>query len=292
MFVKIIGEESPTETIELEKPTDTSIVKQAVNRVLVDTTVKEVAVIGDIHGTTKFIDGYNHILKHNNHVDKIIVMGDHFDPYENVPFEVMVERYEEFIDCMKHDDRIISLLGNHDLSRYIIGDDETSRSERFHVHVEKLGDLIESNLDKSRLIYELDGYLFSHAGVSEYWVNTVAEPNGYNFEKLKKVGWTPDELFCIARYSIKDFSGWGNSPYQGPTWIRPAMLAKYPYGNYHQVVGHTMICIEQNREFCFGGSDFNVEECENGFYKVKMVNDKDLWFVDNEGKSEYLVLSL
>ena len=50
--------------------------------------------------------------------------------------------------------------------------------------------------------------------------------------------------------------------------------------------------IEQNREFCFGGSDFNVEKSENGFYKVKMINDKDLWFVDNEGKSEYLVLSL
>lgn len=99
-------------------------------------------------------------------------------------------------------------------------------------------------------------------------------------------------MCSIAKYSIQDFSRWGNSPYQGPTWIRPTMLAKHPYGNYHQVVGHTMICIEQNREFCFGGSDFNVEKSENGFYKVKMINDKDLWFVDNEGKSEYLVLSL
>ena len=292
MFVKIIGEESPIETIELEKPTNTSTIKQTVDRVLIDTTIKEVAVIGDIHGTTKFIDGYNHILKHNNHVNKIIVMGDHFDPYDDIPFDTMVGRYNEFIECMKSDDRIISLLGNHDLSKYIIYNDETSRSERFHTHVKKLSNLIESNLDKSRLIYECNGYLFSHAGVSEYWVNTVAEPEGFNFEKLKKVGWTEYELCSIAKYSIQDFSRWGNSPYQGPTWIRPTMLAKHPYGNYNQIVGHTMICSEKIREFCFGDSDFNVEKSENGFYKVKMINDKDLWFVDNEGKSEYLVLSL
>ena len=123
-------------------------------------------------------------------------------------------------------------------------------------------------------------------------MNHVAVLEGFNFEKLKKVGWTEDELYSIVRYSPLDFSGWGNNPFQGPTWIRPPMLVTNPYGNYNQVVGHTMICSEKIREFCFGDSDFNVEKCENGFYKVKMINDKDLWFVDNEGKSDYLVLSL
>ena len=287
MFETKIGNESPKQTIELENP-----IKQVEDKVLVDTTVKEVAVIGDIHGTTKFIDGYNHILKYNNHVDKIIVMGDHFDPYENISFDTMVGRYNEFIECMKSDDRIISILGNHDLSKYIIYDDVTNRSEKLQLHVTKLGKLIESNFDKSRLIYECNGYLFSHAGVSECWMNHVAVLEGFNFEKLKKVGWTEDELYSIVRCSPLDFSGWGNNPFQGPTWIRPPMLVTYPYGNYNQVVGHTMICSEKIREFCFGDSDFNVEKCENGFYKVKMINDKDLWFVDNEGKSEYLVLSL
>lgn len=36
MFVKIIGEDSPIETIELEKPTNTLTIKQTVDRVLVD----------------------------------------------------------------------------------------------------------------------------------------------------------------------------------------------------------------------------------------------------------------
>ena len=41
----------------------------------------KVAVIGDIHGTTKFIDCYNNIQKNDTDVDKIIVLGDWFDPY-------------------------------------------------------------------------------------------------------------------------------------------------------------------------------------------------------------------
>ena len=44
MFETKIGNESPKQTIELENP-----IKQAEDKVLVDTTVKEVAIIGDIH---------------------------------------------------------------------------------------------------------------------------------------------------------------------------------------------------------------------------------------------------
>ena len=45
MFVKIIGEESPIVTIELEKPTNTSTIKQTVDRVLIDTTIKELLLM-------------------------------------------------------------------------------------------------------------------------------------------------------------------------------------------------------------------------------------------------------
>ena len=291
MFVKVIEGNGVTSPMvkDYTVPTETSMVNQAVKRVVVDTTVREVAVIGDIHGTTKFIDGYNHILKHNNHVEKIIVMGDHFDPYEDIPFDTMVERYEEFIDCMKHDDRIVSLLGNHDLSRYVIDGDQTSRTERFHVHINKLSELIESNLDESRLMFVWDNYLFSHAGVSENWVGSIAKQAGFDFEKLQKKGWTVGELSEIARYSPLDYSGWGNNSYQGPTWIRPVMLARNPFGDYNQVVGHTMVCIEENRDFIFGGFEFEPEKVGD-FYKVKMSNDRDLWFTDNEGKPEYLII--
>ena len=292
-FVRIVeggGISSPmvkTYDVRDKFPTETSDMKQTITRTVVDTTVKKVAVIGDIHGTTKFIDGYIHILKHNNYVDKIIVMGDHFDPYDEIPFETMVERYEEFVNCMKHDDRIISLLGNHDLARYIIKTDQTSRTAKFHTTIRKISELIESNLDESRIMFTMGEYLFSHAGVSEYWMNSVAEPQGYNFETLNKKGWTREELCKILNYYKWDFSGWGNNPYQSPIWIRPEMLVKHPYGNYIQVVGHTLMCIELYRK------KFKVDaEDIDGFYKTVMCNGKDLWFTDNDGNPEYLILTI
>ena len=68
----------------------------------------KVATIGDIHGTTKFLECYKNIQETNSDVDKIIVLGDWFDPYQNIDLDTMIERYNEFVDIWKSDDRIIS----------------------------------------------------------------------------------------------------------------------------------------------------------------------------------------
>lgn len=161
--------------------TETEMVETNPVKVDVETTNVEVAVIGDIHGTKKFIDGYEHILKNNNQVKKIIVMGDHFDPYDNISLDVMEERYNEFLHCMKNDDRIVSLLGNHDLAAYIIRNDETSRTAFGRRSHERIRAMIESNLENSRIMFKYGNYLFSHAGVSEVWVEEIAEPIGFDF---------------------------------------------------------------------------------------------------------------
>ena len=80
----------------------------------------KVAVIGDIHGTTKFLECYKKIQENDSDVDKIIVLGDWFDPYIEVDLDTMIERYNEFVNVWKSDSRIISILGNHDIAGYII----------------------------------------------------------------------------------------------------------------------------------------------------------------------------
>ena len=195
MFIKIMEGNTISPTLDekyMIPPEKTSEIKQMVQRFEVDTTVEEVAVIGDIHGTTKFLDGYNHILKNNNHVEKIIVMGDHFDPYENVPFDVMVERYEEFIDCMKHDDRIVSLLGNHDLPYYDRG--FLSRCRYDSSNAFKIKQNFGRNRSLFQLAYEADldkHYLFTHAGVTKSWYEKhhelIGELTVENLNRLKTI---------------------------------------------------------------------------------------------------------
>lgn len=228
----------------------------------------KICCIGDVHGTDKFITGYNNILKKDNDCDKIIVFGDHFDPYIDITSDEMVEKYNEFIKASEHDNRIISLLGNHDLSSYIIQSDETSRTSKWNY--KKFRNAILPNLSKSYLCYRINNYLFSHAGVSQVWMNELDDEfkqrilNNYT-------GWTEDELTKIVPFYIWDRTYYGDDPHQGCTWIRPQSLIENPFENYNQVVAHT-----------------RVKEIS----KMKMSNNKDLWMVDNSGNSDYLVLNI
>ena len=52
-----------------------------------------VAVIGDVHGTTKWKECYKNIKEKDNDVSRIIVLGDWFDPYFPYSFEEMKNIY-------------------------------------------------------------------------------------------------------------------------------------------------------------------------------------------------------
>ena len=233
----------------------------------------KVAVIGDIHGTTKFLDCYTKIQQNDPDVDKIIVLGDWFDPYLNIDLDTMIERYNEFVDIWKSDDRIISILGNHDIAGYIITNDLTSRT-RLGKMGQRITEVIEPNLSESYLTYKVGDYIFSHAGVSQGWLDEIGQYSYANYVddvmNCKK-GWTADELSDICTFYPYDFGGYGNNKYQSCVWIRPQALYSCAIEGYNQVVAHT-----------------RVEE----ILKVQLLNGKDLWLVDDDQKPNYLILNI
>ena len=233
-----------------------------------------VAVIGDVHGTTKWKECYKNIKEKDNDVSRIIVLGDWFDPYFPYSFEEMKNIYNEFIEDSKNDDRIISILGNHDLSGYIINDGGTNRTS--FTNKSSIAKLIKENLPNSYLVYKIGNYLFSHAGVSKTWyeMTFIPENNARDYElDLFKKGWTPDELIHLCYFNKKDTSLCGDSIYQSPIWIRPGSLMRDMLPGYNQVVGHTQVKEIINLK--------NYEELEY-----------DLWLVDNQRKPEYLILNI
>lgn len=227
----------------------------------------KICCIGDIHGTTKFLECYNNILKNDNDCEHIIVFGDHFDPYDDIPLDAMVERYNEFIDTAKNDDRIISLLGNHDLAYYVLPDDITNRTMR--CNAKKISDCIIPNLKDSYLCYKVGDWLFSHAGVSNTWYNDIMKDCREKILGNHK-GWTPEDLEITTFYQW-DYSGYGNNPRQGCTWIRPMALLDDGLDGYNQVVSHTRV---------------NEIAC------VNLHKDKKLWLIDDCGKPNYLTLEI
>lgn len=234
----------------------------------------KIAVIGDIHGTTKFLDCYENIQKNDPDVDKIIVLGDWFDPYDDIDLDTMIERYNEFVKIWKSDDRIISILGNHDIAGYIIVNDCTNRTIRFGKLSQKITDVIEPNLSESYLTYKVGDYIFSHAGVSQDWLNDISRFSNCNYVNdiiNCKKGWTPDELSDICMFYPFDWSGCGEHSRQSCVWIRPHALIYNAIEGYHQVVAHTRL---------------------EKISKVSLKNGKDLWIVDDKQKPNYLILNI
>lgn len=235
----------------------------------------KIAVIGDIHGTGKFLDCYKKIQENDPDVEKIIVLGDWFDPYIDVELDIMIERYNEFVKIWKSDDRIISILGNHDIAGYIIYNDETNRTIKGKLG-QKITDVIEPNLPESYLTYKIGDYMFSHAGVSQDWLNDIskytnAEINYVNDIMNCKKGWTESELSDICTFYPYDWSRNGTNILQSCVWIRPQSLYSCAIDGYHQVVGHT-----------------RIEEIT----KISLKNGKDLWIVDDDQKPNYLILNI
>lgn len=231
---------------------------------------RKICCIGDIHGTDKFLDCYDMILKNDNDCEKIIVFGDHFDPYKNIHFSKMVENYNKFLEISKKDKRIISLLGNHDLSYYIIRTDKTNRTTGWRTGAEQISRLISINLSNSYLCYRIGDYLFSHAGVSETWFNGLSFGNQERM-LLNCTGWTVCELYETVKFYNDDMSYCGDDVHQGCTWIRPESLIKNPLYDYNQVVAHTRI------------TDYQTLEMSNG---------KKLYMIDTCGESNYLTLEI
>ena len=74
------------------------------------------------------------------------MLGDWFDPYIDIDIDTMIERYNEFVKIWKSDDRIISVLGNHDLAGYIIQNDCTNRTVKFYKDKQRKLDSINAEL--------------------------------------------------------------------------------------------------------------------------------------------------
>lgn len=74
--------------------------------------------------------------------------------------------------------------------------------------------------------------VFSHAGVSQVWMNNSGIKDVHNINDLE-----PSELFGFIPDS--PFDCCGDSVTQPPVWIRPETLCRCNVIGYDQVVGHT-----------------------------------------------------
>ena len=137
----------------------------------------QVLIFPDIHGRSFWKEAINQFPKEQYPDLKIIFLGDYLDPYvdyDGISKEEAFINFEEILEYINNDSRIIPLIGNHDW-HYFVNLDQCRID---NVRERNIEAMFKDNISKFRLTYilELDGckYLFSHAGITEKWLKDVA----------------------------------------------------------------------------------------------------------------------
>lgn len=141
---------------------------------------KRVLVIPDIHGETFWKEP---VQKYIDQVDRIIFLGDYLDPYRQFEDEYNPDTvFNNLMDIvnlkLNNKDKVVLLKGNHDFhytSKRAMELACASRCDKRNWH--KFNKLFNDydGLFKLAHLESIKGitYLFSHAGVTTYWINQV-----------------------------------------------------------------------------------------------------------------------
>jgi len=228
--------------------------------------MKKIMVIGDLHGRNvwKMFGDITYLLKMEiGNVDYDIVptdydyyvfLGDYCDAFDKTNIEIK----ENLLEVLRFKDiyprNVILLWGNHEL-HYVLdtpwkpeGKYECS-GKRQEMHFE-LYEIFNRNFTKFQMAFQVENYLFTHAGVHKGWYNDrfvkqypeleekmakfeLEYPNETLADKLNFA--FDHRMECI--FDVGHRRG-GHCKVGGPLWL-DKQLANKPLEGYHQVVGHS-----------------------------------------------------
>lgn len=197
----------------------------------------KILALGDTHGKTSWERFVNPDL-----YDKIIFIGDYFDSFD-IPGNKQIENFSKIMEFkMNNDEKVVLLMGNHDFHYLDMGEQYSGFQKGYQYDIREM---VKNNLQHIKMCHVENDFLFTHAGVTNTWLNSV----GYNGEDPLDIflndlfTYTPKK-FCFTSGPKND--GYGNEITQGPLWVRPEALRQdairvIPGSErvWTHVVGHT-----------------------------------------------------
>lgn len=196
--------------------------------------MSKILIVPDVHGR-KF---WRKAIEMIDEVDMVVFLGDYLDPYshEGITFEDAVQEFKNILKFKEeYSDKVVLLVGNHDM-HYI--KTEFMDCSRLNVwrRVE-INDLFMSNISKFQLIYEIDNYLFSHAGVYLAWTKKyeITLWELFDFKKFLEQRWQTLEDVSYVR------GGWDKVGSCIWADIRESLENELPIMFKKQIVGHTQM---------------------------------------------------
>lgn len=201
-----------------------------------------IAVIGDIHSRSIWEDVVRHAQDNS---DQIVFTGDYIDPYDSTPFDTLYNILNDIIDFKKSQSAIL-LIGNHD-THYLY--DDIQKSTRYdRKNATKFEKIYQENIDLFQYAYQIDNYLFTHAGVSNTWFNSFKnvlilngiQPDNSNIgDVLNKMG--GESTLTNRILNIPGMSRGGYAPSGGITWADYSDTYRDYLTGFEQFVGHSKV---------------------------------------------------
>lgn len=195
-------------------------------------------VIGDIHGRSTW-----KLITHLENADRIIFVGDYFDSFD-IKTEEQLNNFLDIIEYKKSSGKeVIMLIGNHD-HHYFPEINDTGTSGYQRVGKYQIEPIIDANREHLQIAYQMDEFLFTHAGVSSIFMD---ETFGLNKWKVETIADQLNEMFKYRPgvFTFNGIDGYGDDEYQTPIWIRPRSLMRANKNTLRkqviQVVGHTQV---------------------------------------------------
>lgn len=206
-------------------------------------------IIPDLHGRSDW-----KLIIYQENPDEVVFLGDYFDSYDISGVE-QLHNFKEIINYKEtaftnegkedqHATKVVMLIGNHDHHYFsFVGDGGTSKYQSGIAP--NIAQVLEDNIHHLQMSYEMGEFLFTHAGVSEVFMDQVFGSEGWEVDNVA------DDLNELWKHKPKEFcfngyrSDTGDEVMQTPIWIRPSSLMRAGkmkremYKKYIQVVGHT-----------------------------------------------------
>ena len=204
-------------------------------------------VIPDLHGRSDW-----KLITHRENPDRIIFLGDYFDSFDIKGVD-QLNNFLDIIEFKKSSGKeVIMLIGNHDYHYFPeVGDTGTSGYQTRMAP--SISYVMGENRHHLQMAYQFNEFLFSHAGVSSAFMDSVFGIDSWKTEtiveqlnklfKYKPLTFGFGEAVSIKKLSYLD--PYGDNEEQSPIWIRPRSLM---YANRYtlrkkviQIVGHTQV---------------------------------------------------
>lgn len=200
-------------------------------------------VLGDIHGRSVW-----KLIYEIEKPDRVIFIGDYFDSFD-IKGADQLNNLQDIIKFKESEvSEVILLIGNHDHHYFPeVGDTGTSGYQ--HLLAPSISYIVGENRKHLQMAYQMDEYLFTHAGVSSVFMDSVYGKDGW---KVENIATDLNELF---KYKPKTFQfgnmlsyntyqdPYGDNEGQSPIWIRPKSLMRANKDTLRkkviQVAGHT-----------------------------------------------------